>query len=616
MKRKLSPIYYIIPVVYIGVILFFVFMQFQAREEFNEQVGSLSVTGVYAKSLGGAKRIRQLEMRFHDLRMQFSPSSTVIAGFGANREQKLSPESLSQFPDGFELHLSDELSLRFTVEGVLGDRVSITPIIPPQLRALRTLSVPFDSNDNDAGTVRGIPVLAVSGPGGVIYASLNSGSRIDAEHSRFVLDTGIAGNDGSIVLERVLQEMDPYLYWFSRDLALADEERSAAKIQTYLDGAYRYWNGVFISNPGSQSLVGDFGISLISEAIKRGDYRRTLAVLSRNLRQFLAENADNPALYSSAAYLGNLPSFLSTRQQSAAAEIQRITDLITAADLAVFEIPGLLRFILNHAPFSLAEEVLRLADSVQLETVEVDTLIHLVDVYLEAFEYMDVTEASSARIVEIIDRFIFPAIAKTSGGLFLRVSSPDGPSPVSLSEVDLYDSLFMGSVLIRAGQALAADSYTVIGRTLIDSALDLADGEGFLPSRIRIQDGKVEPIGDSLSPQSIYDLLPGSDYTPKEIPLYTYLYPGSWVWTASKLQEVKIDDAQYRFVFSFPVGDTHYLLIQGIRPLDSMIMHGIPWKSDPEYFRYTDGWVYDESTQTLYVKLTHRLEVEELLLNY
>jgi hypothetical protein len=156
----------------------------------------------------------------------------------------------------------------------------------------------------------------------------------------------------------------------------------------------------------------------------------------------------------------------------------------------------------------------------------------------------------------------------------------------------------------------------VIGRTLIDSALDLADGEGFLPSRIRIQDGKVEPIGDSLSPQSIYDLLPGSDYTPKEIPLYTYLYPGSWVWTASKLQEVKIDDAQYRFVFSFPVGDTHYLLIQGIRPLDSMIMHGIPWKSDPEYFRYTDGWVYDESTQTLYVKLTHRLEVEELLLNY
>jgi hypothetical protein len=45
-------------------------------------------------------------------------------------------------------------------------------------------------------------------------------------------------------------------------------------------------------------------------------------------------------------------------------------------------------------------------------------------------------------------------------------------------------------------------------------------------------------------------------------------------------------------------------------------MHGIPWKSDPEYFSYTDGWAYDEETQTLYVKITHRLETEELVLNY
>ena len=591
-------------------------MQFQAKEEFSEQVGSLSVSGVYAKTLGGARRMRQLEMRFHDLRMQFTPSSSVVVGFGANREKKLSLESLSQFPDGFELHLSDELSLRFTVEGVLGDRISITPIIPPQLRAMKTLSVPCDSVEGDARAVKGIPVLAISGPGGVIYASLNSGSQIDTEQGILILDTGTAENSGAIILERVLQQTDPYLYWFSRDLTLVDAQQFTAKIQAYLEGAYRYWNGVFISNPSSQSLVGDFGISLISEAIKRGDYRRTLAVLSRNLRQLLAENAGNPTLYNSAAYLGNLPSFLAARQQNAALEIQRITDLITAADLGVFKTSGLLCFILNHAPFSLAEEVLRLADSVQLETAEVDTLIHLVDIYLEALAYLDVTEAGSARITEIIDHFILPAIIKTSGGLFLGVSSPDRLAPDRPVEVNLYDSVLLGNALVRAGEALTRDSYTAIGRTMIDAALDLADSEGFLPSGIRIENGEAEPTGDPLSPQSVYELLPGSHYMPKEIPLYAYLYPGSWVWTASMLEEVKIDDTQYRFVFSFPVGDTHYLLIQGIRPLAAMIMHGIPWKSDPEYFRYTDGWVYDEDTQTLYVKLTHRLEVEELILNY
>jgi hypothetical protein len=611
MKRKLSPIYYIIPVVYIGVILFFVFMQFLAREEFAEKVGSLSVSGVYAKTLGGAQRMRHLEVQFHDLRMEFSPSSNAIAGFGATREKKLSLESLSQFPDGFELALTDELSLRFTVEGVAGDRVVITPIIPPQLQGMRTLSLPFSSIDGAFAAVKGIPVLVQSGPGGTIYASLRSGSQIDMEKGRFILDTEAEGTGNSIILERVFEQADPYLYWFSRDFPLVDQERFAAKVESYLNGAYRYWSGVFVSNPGSRALIGELGISLISEAIKRGEYRRTLAVLSRNLRQLLAENADNPELYNSAAYLGNLSSFLAARQDSAAQEIQRITGLITAADLAVFETPRLLRFILNHAPFSLAEEVLRLADSVQLEKADVATLIHLVNTYLEAVEYLDVAEATSARISEIIDRFILPTIAKTPQGLFLSISSTG-----QVSEADIYESVLTGNTLIKAGSALSRGSYAAIGRTLIYSALDLADTEGFLPSRVRIQNGKVEPAGDTISPQSIYDLLPGSDYTPKEYPLYAYLYPGSWVWTVSRIMEVKIDDAQYRFVFSFPVGDTHYLLIQGIRPLSSMIMHGIPWKPDPEYFRYTDGWSYDEATQTLYVKLTHRLESEELVLNY
>ena len=616
MKRKLSPIYYIIPVVYIAVILFFVFMQFQAREEFAEKVGSLSVSGVYAKTLGGSQRMRHMEMQFHDLRMEFSPSSNAIVGFGANREKKLALETFSQYPDGFELAFADELSLRFAVEGTLGERVIITPVIPPQLQGMRTLSVPFSSVAGDFDAVKGIPLLAHRAAAGLIYASLQSGSQIDTEKGRFILDTEAGRNISSIVLERVLEQTDPYLYWFSRDFTLVGKQRFEEKTESYLNGAYRYWNGVFVSDPGSQDLIGELGVSLISEAIKRGDYRRTLAVLSRNLRQLLAENTDNPALYNSAAYLGNLPAFLTARQKGAAAEIQRITDLITAADFSVFKTPELLQFILNHAPFSLAEEVLRLADSVQLETTNVGILIYLVDIYLEALEYLDVPEATSTRIAEIIDRFILPGIIKTSRGLFLSVSTTGGAFPDRFFEADLYESILMGNALIRAGETLSRDSYATIGRTLIYSALDLADTEGFVPDTVQIQNGKVDPGGDTISPQSIYDLLPGSDYTPKEVPLYAYLYPGSWVWTASRLKEVKIDEAQYRFVFSFPVGDTHYMLIQGIRPLTSMIMHGIPWKSDSEYFRYTDGWVYDEDTQTLYVKLTHRLETEELVLNY
>ncbi len=609
MKRKLSPIYYIIPVLYIGVILFFVLMQFQAREEFEENVGGLSVSGVYAKTLGGGQRMRHIEVRFHDLQMDLSQVSSAIAGFGSLREKKLPLESFSQFPDGFEIVFSDDTALRFVVEGATGDRVVINPIIPRQLEGMRTLSLPFSFVEGAGVAVKGIPLLSHKGPAGIVYVSLGSGSQIDTEKGRFVLQMESDRLENSIVFERLLEEQEPYLYWLSRNFTLVDQKEFSEKIESYLSRSYQYWNGVFLSNPSSQELIGDLGICLISEAIKRGEYRRTLAVISRNLRQLLRDNADNLSIYNSAAYLGNLPAFLSARQQSATVEIERITDLIKRAEFSVFRMPHLLRFILNHAPFSLAEEVLRLADSVQLETVEGDTLLYLVNVYLEAVEYLDIGEATIGRVSDIINRFVLPAIKKTSKGIFLTSST-------QTSEASLYESILIGDALMRAGDALAEDSYTAAGRTLIYSVLDLADTEGFVPSRIRIQGGEAEPTGDLLSPESIYRFVPSVHYTPAEYPLYSYLYPGSWIWTASQLTDVKIDDQQYRFFFSFPTGETHYLLIQGLRPMTSMIIHEIPWKSDPEYFRYTDGWAYDESTQTLFVKLTHRKISEELVLNY
>jgi hypothetical protein len=322
MKRRLSPIYYIIPVLYVSVIFFFVYMQFQAREGFEENVGALTLSGGYARTLGGGKRIRNMEVKFHDLRIHLAPSSGVVAGFGRGREKSLSVDSLSQFPDGFEVQFAGGTELRLMIEGGLGERAVITPIIAPQLQGMQTLSLPFHSVEGTVSEVEGVPLLRQSGPEGMVYASLSRGSWIDTEQGRFVLWLGADGSDPSLVLERVLEEPDPYVYWFSRNAELADQDEYERKVKSYLDRAYRYWNSVFLSNPGSRQLIGDLGISLISETIKRGEYRKTLAVLSRNIRQLLVENAGNPALYDSAAYLGNLPAFLSARQESAGAEIR------------------------------------------------------------------------------------------------------------------------------------------------------------------------------------------------------------------------------------------------------------------------------------------------------
>ena len=41
-------------------------------------------------------------------------------------------------------------------------------------------------------------------------------------------------------------------------------------------------------------------------------------------------------------------------------------------------------------------------------------------------------------------------------------------------------------------------------------------------------------------------------------------------------------------------------------------MHGIPWKSDPEFQIYSDGWVYDSLRRALFVKIRHRSELQSI----
>ncbi len=611
MKRRLSPLYYIIPVIYVGVILFFIFMQFQAREEFQEKVGNLSVSGAYAKALGGGQNMKQLEVRFHDLQMEFSQSSGLTADLASTRTKRFSVESFSQFPDGFEIEFSDDTALRFAVEGELGERVVVRPIVPDPLRSMRALSLPYSILGGEVRVVKGIALLELKGPVGTTYLSLPAGSQIDTETGMLKVNMEQGQAEDTIVLERVLGNRDPYLYWFSQDFPLIENERFADEVELYLSKSYRYWNSIFVRDPGSRRVIGELGIALISESIKRGEYRKTLAVIARDLRRILRENTDNPSLYQSAAYLGNLPSFLSARQNEAAQEIERITALIKTADFSVFETPRLLGFIVNHAPFSLAEEVLRLADSIQIESAPIATLVHLVDVYLDAISFLDVGEAYFARVTEIIDHHILPSICKTRRGLFFVESSVG-----DRKEADVYISTLAGAILRRAGDNLANESYRSVGRNLIFAALELSDPEGFIPSRVVIRDREAEAAGELVAPERIYELIPNTHYSPREYPLYAYLYPGSWIWTASVPSEIKIDEQQYRFFFSFPKGQTHYLLIQGVDPMESVIMHGIPWKPDPQYFSYTDGWVYDQSSQTFFAKITHRSETEEIVINY
>jgi hypothetical protein len=182
--------------------------------------------------------------------------------------------------------------------------------------------------------------------------------------------------------------------------------------------------------------------------------------------------------------------------------------------------------------------------------------------------------------------------------------------------VDVRESLRCGSLLVRAGALLDIPTFAAAGRSLVVSALGLAGEAGFLPAKLQLASSRASSLEGTLGPESVYGYLPAGRRIPREIPLSRQIGPGSWIWTAAEPISVESSSEETRLVLSFPAGQPHHLILQGIKPFTELRLHDIRWHPDPSYARYSDGWEYDAGTKTLYMKLTGRKDAEEIVIRY
>jgi hypothetical protein len=604
MKKRLPALYYLIPLVYVLVIGFFVFMQFRAREGFQENLGALELRGSYSKPLGGGRRIRDLTVSCDGVRLRFPGGRLQLSDPGPARSRRLRVLSYSLSGRSVELACSEDLRLLFSQTGPT--TVELRPVIPAALQGLRVLSLTLSMGEEKAERVRGIPLLRLNGKPGLRYVALPAGSDFDLRTGRLEVNLQDAATQGLVSFERVDPARDePYVYWFSRRGPLADEARYRQALKPFLDDAYGYWNQRIVGTPEDPAIAQELGACLLSEAALRGDYRRLLPAVAAAVRARVGSGA----VLLATAYVGYLQDFQAASAKQAASRIDQVTEAVRRSDPAVLDAPGLLRLIVNRGPFSLAEEVLRLADAVDRSSAPLSRLVSLLEVYTEAAGLIGQPFAQKAS--DLIDASLLPAVMQTGEGLFLAQSGGE-----SEGRVEIRDSARAGRLFLRAAELTSRPSLALVGRSLLLAVLSLADAEGFVPARGGILSGGFRPLEGQLPPEALYGYLAEKRYLPEEYSLYGQLSPGAWLYTAALPLRIKTGAGQYRFSFGFPAGGSHYFLLQGIPPMKSVMLHEILWKSDPEYSRYSDGWVYDPEGQTLFGKLTQRLPEEDLVINY
>jgi len=86
-----------------------------------------------------------------------------------------------------------------------------------------------------------------------------------------------------------------------------------------------------------------------------------------------------------------------------------------------------------------------------------------------------------------------------------------------------------------------------------------------------------------------------------------------WLWTISPAVSAALDANVLTISVNFPAGETHYLIIRGLRPFAKIQLRGVDYRSDPQFESYNaPGWLYSPQEQALLVKLVQRTENETI----
>jgi hypothetical protein len=189
---------------------------------------------------------------------------------------------------------------------------------------------------------------------------------------------------------------------------------------------------------------------------------------------------------------------------------------------------------------------------------------------------------------------------------------------VAGGEANIELNFRIGSVLTRFENDPTRLS---LGRSIILSVLSLTDETGSAPQTI-IQSnngefGEKQGTGriSAARMYRIYNMGNTSDYYAKA----RSLAPGSgiWAWTASSGVSANQSQGATDIAVSFPAGETHYMLIRGIRPFALLQFNGENFPGDPQFERIdSSGWTYSAQEQTLLLKVKQRSASERIRIIY
>ncbi len=607
MKTRVGLSFFFVPLLYAGIILGLLYLQFGERSGFTEQFRGITIRGNAAEA-GGSREsdLIELHLQASGLSFHFSNSQPLRLRNANGDEVEAALLGYRVVDNGLEVLFDRELTLRLSAEDESNSRY----VMAPSLRAKEypILSLPFSVPDRNARQPEEkASDLLFRYKGESYLISLPSASSFDIGGGRILLSA--AGSNPSMVFERAPDPVPQSRpgQWFTAEEASTPESAYRTERDRFLDTAYRGWtdtrvrpNGTWEMGEGAPRFSEEAFVALHVESLRRNSTERILTLNT--------EGSPKPAAtgFLAAPITGDLMQADSRRREEERKLIDRIASLSGAGNPDLFLVGNLVPLLATRGPRSLLGEVLTRTVEMKPTDLSLQQATGLLEAVIDARSLgLPDTDGIPAPLA-IAEARLFPAIRRTEIGPFLVGSN---------GSVDIRTQVLAGNLLQRIRDAEHSDAAQAIGRALIVSALGKAQDTGFLPASLQVAADSITGSSGIVTPESIYPCLADTPYYPHEATFFRETAAGVWIWTAAKVT-LETSQERYRFTFEFPAGATHQAIVFGVPKFREANLFDKTWPGTNQFQRYHSGYYYDPSQGTLFLKIRHRGERETMILSF
>ena len=565
-RRRFSPLYLIIPVVYLAVILGLVYAQFSQQAPLGETVGPWTVTGRSSRA-GGYVGV---SVTMGGLTIPFS---------GLQRAQTLEGETRQALE--LQAYVATEIALELRFRGGLSMILTQADSGAPLLQVVPVpgtpefLVVPLAPDDFR-------PVLGNDGVrAGEFVLEVPEGTTIDSERRALVVPARVPlrvvfGPNVSAPVPRsdsLLSQLGP--------------ARSTTQLSTMaralVDSIYQRLQQRLPDLVGGASFD-DAAAVLLAEAVPRAEYATIGALVANQLqrRRAVTGQATPQALTTLVGFAG-----LTAPWEPPPGAILLAGRALSGDSSVMMEV-GLVARVAATVPSALPAiwQTARDALASAPTTLEPAIMIGALSTAAEVGQY----PASAVPRLEL-QAVIGPASKRMQEGLavqagVLTLRGASGPAQI-----------------IAAAQALEAAADLLGDAEMEELAAHLL-AAGLLGAQTLTDPGELARV---------YHLLVGWEQGPRWAALPGVgADPPAHFLTLARLASLDSDGTSWTIGLGMEIGSTHHVVISGVADPPRIQMHDVVWRPDPNFQAYSDGWRYHSDSQSILLKITHRQQIEPI----